>query len=148
MTAFVDYGYYETMEDFVESVHTTLSKETNGNISITFDVRTEKVRTVHLKNGYQFAMSGKMSIVMGFGGKEVKITKNTVSPYVADITRTMNSIYVYCDIVQQQVVGDSNVKLLRTVPIEGEMGEVVTRMYNNMQYVQQYAVCTCPKKVI
>ena len=134
LTAFVDYGYYETMKDFVKSVNKTLSKETKGNVSITFDVRTEKV-TVHLKNGYQFSLIGKMSVVMGFGGKEVKITKKTVSPYVADITGAMNSIYVYCDIVYPQVVGDSNVKLLRTVPIEGKMGEVVTRMYNNMQYV-------------
>ena len=47
----------------------------------------------------------------------------------------MNSIYVYCDIVQPQVVGDTNVKLLRTVPIEGKMGDVVTRTYNNMQYI-------------
>ena len=53
LTAFVDYGYYETMRDFVKSVNTTLSKETKGNVSITFDVQTEKV-TVHLKNGYQF----------------------------------------------------------------------------------------------
>ena len=112
----------------------TLSKETKGNVSITFDVRTEKV-TVHLKNGYQFAVIGEMLVVMGFGGKEVKITKKTISPYVADITGAMNSIYVYCDIVQPQVVGDTNVKLLRTVPIEGKMGDVVTRTYNNMQHI-------------
>ena len=131
MTVFVNYGYYEAMKDFVGSVNKTLSKETKGNVSITFDVRTEKV-TVHLKNGYQFAVKGKMSVVMGFGGKEVKITKKTVSPYAADITGTMNSIYVYCDIVQPQVVGDT---MLRTVPIEGKMGDVVTRTYNNMQYI-------------
>ena len=28
-----------------------------------------------------------------------------------------------------------NVKLLRTVPIGGKMGDVVTRTYNNMQYI-------------
>ena len=33
-TAFVDYGYYETMKDLVMSVSTALSKETKG----TFDV--------------------------------------------------------------------------------------------------------------
>ena len=134
LTAFVDYGYYETMKDLVKSVNTTLSKETKGNVSMTFDVRTEKV-TVHLKNGYQLAVTGKISILLGFGGKEVKITKKTVSPYVADINGAMNSIYAYCDIVQPQVVGGSNVKLLRTVPIEGKKGDVVTRTYNNMMYV-------------
>ena len=97
---------------------------------MTFDVRTEKV-TVHLKNGYQFAITGKISILLGFGGKEVKITKKTASPYVADMNGAMNSIYPYCDIVQPQVVGDQNVKLLRVVPIEGKKGDVVTRTYSN-----------------
>ena len=77
-----------------------------------------------------------MSILLGFGGKEVKIVKETVSPYVADVTGAMNSIFVYCDSVQPQVVGDANVPLLRTVPIERKMDDVVTRTYTNMQYIK------------
>ena len=81
-------------------------------------------------------MAGRVSILLGFGGKEVKIVKETVSPYVADVTGAMNSIFVYCDSVQPQVVGDANVPLLRTVPIEGKMDDVVTRTYTNMQYIK------------
>ena len=134
LTSFVDYGYYETMTDFVKSVNKALLKDTKGNVRITFDVRTEKV-TVHLKKGYAFAVLGKMSLLLGFGGKEVKIVKTTVSPYVSDINSARSSIYVYCDIVQSQVVGDTIAKLLRSVPIEGGNGEAVTRTYNNIQYV-------------
>ena len=133
LTTFVDYGYYETMRDFVKTVNKTLLKEVKD-MSVTFDIRTEKV-TIHMKNGRQFAVIEKMSIILGFGGKEVKIVKTTVSPYVVDISGAMNSIYVYCDLVQPQIVGDTNAKLLRTVPIEGKMGDVVTRTYNNIQYV-------------
>ena len=79
-----------------------MSKERKGNVSMTFDVRTEK-GTIHVKNGHQLAMLGKMSILLGFGGEEVKIVKTSVSPYVADINGAMNSIYVYCDLVQPQV---------------------------------------------
>ena len=56
-------------------------------------------------------------------------------PYVTDITCAMNAIYVYCNIVHPQVVGVSNVKLRRAVPIEGKMDEVITRMYTNMVHV-------------
>ena len=86
-----------------------LAKDTNSNITLTFNSRTEKV-TVHLKNGYQLAITGKMSITLGFGGKEIKIVKTTVSPHVADLHGSMT---IYCDIVQPQIVGDTNAKLLR-----------------------------------
>ena len=79
LTSFVDYGYYKSVKDLVESVNRTLAQDAKGNVSMSFDKRTEKV-TVHLKNGYYFAMASKLSILLGFGGKEVKIVKETVSP--------------------------------------------------------------------
>lgn len=72
LTAFVDYGY-ETIKDLIKSLNKALSKEVKGNISMTFDVETEKV-TIHVKNGHKFAMTG-MSILLGFGEKEVKIAR-------------------------------------------------------------------------
>ena len=75
-----------------------------------------------------------MSITLGFGGKEIKIVKTTVSPYVADLHGSI-TIYVYCNIVQPQVVGDRKVNLLRSIPVEGKMGEVLTRTFTNIQCV-------------
>ena len=133
-TATVDYGYYETTNELVKSVNSSLKKETkNDNVRLSYDVRTEKV-TIHLKNGYQMVITGRMSIILGFGGKEVKITKTTVSPYVADLHGSM-TIYIYCDIVLPQVVGDTNAKLLRSVPVQGKMGDVVMKTFTNIQYV-------------
>jgi hypothetical protein len=134
LTSIVDYGYYETMNDVVKSVNVALKKETkNDNIRLTYNVRTEKV-TVHLKNGYQLVITGRMSIILGFGGKEIKLIKTTISPYVADLHGSM-TIYVYCNIVQPQIVGDTNARLLRSVPVEGKMGDIVTKTFTNIQYV-------------
>ena len=134
LSSFVDYGYYTSVQDLVGSINKALLNDAKGNISMTFDTRTEKV-TIRPQNGYYFAMDGMLSILLGFGGENVKITKDTTSPYVVDITGAMNTIYVYCDIVQPQVIGDTNASLLRTVSIEGKAGEVVTRTYNNTQYI-------------
>ena len=132
--AIVDYGYYETTNDLVKSVNAALKKETkNDNIRLTYNVRTEKV-TIHLKNKHQLVITGRMSVMLGFGGKEIKIAKTATSPYVADLLGTTN-IYFYCDIVQPQVVGDTNAKLLRSVPVQGKMGDVVTKTFTNIQYV-------------
>ena len=121
------------MKDLIKSINKILSKDTHGNVTMTFNARTEKI-TVHLKNGYQVVITGRMSIILGFGGRELKITKTTVSPYVADLRGTM-SIYIYCDIVQPQVVGDTSANLLRSIPVGGKMGDAVTSTFNNIQYV-------------
>ena len=65
-----------------------------------------------------------MSIIFGFGEKNTKITKTTVSPYVADLFGMM-AVYVYCDIVQLQIVGDTSAQLLRSIPVEGKSGDVI-----------------------
>ena len=77
---------------------------------------------------------GRLSIISGFGGEEVKIAKTTTSPYVADLNGTA-MIYFYCDTVQPQVVKDTNAKLLKSVPVQGKTGEVVTKTFTNIQYV-------------
>jgi hypothetical protein len=134
LTSIVDYGYYETMNDLVKSVNAKLKKDNkNDNIKLKYNARTDKV-TVHLKNGHQLVVKGRFTIILGFGGKETKIIKTTVSPFASDLHGSM-TIYVYCDIAEPQIVGDTNAKLIRSVPVEGKMGDVVTKTFTNIQYV-------------
>jgi hypothetical protein len=66
--------------------------------------------------------------MLGFGGKDVKIKKTT------DLFG-MTTIYVYCNIVQQQIVGDTSSHLLRTIPVNGKSGDVIAKTFTNIQYV-------------
>ena len=77
---------------------------------------------------------GRFSIILGFGGEEVKIAKTTTSPFAVELNSTA-VIYFYCDIVRPQVVGDTNAKLLKSVPVQGNAGEVVAKTFTNIQYV-------------
>ncbi len=47
----------------------------------------------------------------------------------------MSTIYVYCDIVEPQVIGDTNAQLLKTIPVEGKFGDVIAGTFTNIQYV-------------
>ena len=47
----------------------------------------------------------------------------------------LQAMYVYCDIVEPRVVGDTTVQLLRVVPVEGKHGEVVCKTYENVHYI-------------
>ena len=57
-TSIVDYGYCDTMNDFIDASNKSLLKDTKGNVSLTFNQPTKKV-SIHLKNGYRFAIAGK-----------------------------------------------------------------------------------------
>lgn len=49
----------------------------------------------------------------------------------------IHSFYIYTNIVKPSLVGDSNIQILRVVPIPGnsEFGEQVVQIYKNPQYV-------------
>ena len=63
-----------------------------------------------------------------------KFKKTTESPYVSDLFG-ITTIYVYCNIVQPQIVGDSSSHLLRTIPVNGKSGDVIAKTFTNIQYV-------------
>ena len=45
------------------------------------------------------------------------------------------NLFVYCDLIQSQYVGDGLVPLLRIVPVEGEDGQRVSKSFVRSQYV-------------
>ena len=57
-----------------------------------------------------------------------------VADWMADVTRGVNSLYVYCPLVEPRMVGDAQVPLLRIVSVEGRNAEMVTRVFDSVQY--------------
>jgi hypothetical protein len=45
------------------------------------------------------------------------------------------AIYVCCDIVQPQIVGNTSAKLLKSIPVKGKLGDVITKTFTNIQNV-------------
>ena len=53
---------------------------------------------------------------------------------MADVTRGVNSLYVYCPLVEPRMVRDAQVPLLRIVPVAGRDGAMMTRAFDHIQY--------------
>ena len=66
--------------------------------------------------------------------EEIYIRKSSESSYVSDL-HDIASIFVYCNIVQPQIVENTSVPLLRTIAVSGKSGDVITKTFNNIQYV-------------
>ena len=57
-----------------------------------------------------------------------------VADRVVDVTRGLNYLYLYCPLVEPRIVGDAQVPLLKIVPVEGRDTEMVTRIFDPVQY--------------
>ena len=132
----LDYGHYERIQDLIKNINSALTKYAGkGNVTLSLNALTGKVK-VQLKSKYELILYGKMSIILGFGApkERTEIKKTSESPYVADL-QIISTIYVYNNIVQPQIVGDTSAKLLKTIPVEGKYGDVITKTFTNIQYV-------------
>ena len=72
--AIMDYGYYQSMQELIKAANKALSRNVSDNITLTYNAFTGKV-TVQIKNGFQFAVMKPLSIILGFGGKDVILKK-------------------------------------------------------------------------
>ena len=47
---------------------------------------------------------------------------------------TTPSLYIYCDIIEDNIVGDVRAKLLRTVPVNGEQSDTINISFSKLYY--------------
>ena len=133
-SAIIDYGYHTSMPELIKSINAAMKKELkNSNITFLFNPRTHKVK-VTLAAKRCVELYGQMAKILGFGGEDLKILKSKESPYVAEL-HSITSIYVYCNIVHPQIVGNTMVPLLRTISVSGNSGDVITKTFTNIQYM-------------
>jgi len=58
-----------------------------------------------------------------------------IPPYTVCVDRLIQTLYIYCDLVNPQLVGDSYVQLLRTIDVPDEgFGERITHKFTNVHY--------------
>ena len=105
-------GHYSSVADVITKINEVVSANNRfkDEVQLSPDTLNRKV-TVHLKNKVEvyFSDIGQM---LGFLPKEV------------DLDHSFHDLYVYCDIIQPQYVGDAIVPLLRIVFVEGKDGEI------------------------
>lgn len=129
----VPQGYYDKMEDITESLNKLISKDFGDNITFIYNPVTGRVR-VYIKNDYVLNLSNGLADVLGFKPNRA-YTETTEAPYLADIHRGFNTLFVYCSICESQIVGDAHVPLLRTVYVKGNQGETINQIYDSPHYV-------------
>jgi hypothetical protein len=117
-------GRYDDMEQLMEALQKQLvNLRVSSSIIVHYDKIRRKVLISIRQEGAVLTISEQLRRIFGF--KNARFDKGVhTSEYHTDIDEGMAAIYVYGSFVQNQLVGDSLVPLLRVVPIRGPRNEL------------------------
>ena len=127
-------GHYKTTQSVLDAVNKEVQKneQYKTDVSFTYDELSRKV-TIHLQNNNHIVFN-EIGLMLGFPSGEL-IEKTSTAKNEFDLDFGFHNLFVYCDIVQPQTVGDAQVPLLRVVPVEGNDGDRITRSFMSPQYL-------------
>ena len=126
-------GYYSSSKRLCKAIETKKNEtELKKKFSITLNEVNHKV-FVQVKDQSQLILSPLLQTMLGFK-RAIFPPGGYMAEYVADITRSLSSLYVYCPLIEPRMVGDAQVPLLRIVPVQGKDGDMVTRIFDPIQY--------------
>ena len=88
---------------------------------------------VHLQNNVELFFDN-IGYLLGFSLEEI-ISNTSTAERQVDLEYGFHDLFIYCDLIQSQYVGDALVPLLRIVPVEGKVGERVSKSFLRPQYL-------------
>ena len=107
-------------------------KELKNKFDMGFNKINHKI-DMKVKKECQVIISPLIQSMLGFR-QAIFPAGEYVSDWVVDVKKGLNSLYVYCPLVESRMVGDAQVPLLRIVPVEGRYEEMITRVFDPIQY--------------
>ena len=127
-------GHCSSIEDMLQTMNELVNNEElfKDDVKLSYNTLTRKV-TVQLQNNTEIYL-GDVGYVLGFS-PEITFSNTTTAEREADLEHGFNDLFIYCDILQSQYVGDALVPLLRIVPEEGKDGQRISKSFVRPQYV-------------
>ncbi len=142
----VEPGCYEKPTDLVAVMNKAIERMCiTANVSPSFrfsyDAVTRRMMISKLlMTGLVVEMGEKIRNMLGFEIKSFKKLgvvehKSVYAKYPIDLRAGFDALYVYCNLIRNQVIGDVLAPLLRVVPVEGHTDDVICRTYNLLHYL-------------
>ena len=108
-------GHYSSVADLITKFNEVINANDRfkDKVQLSLDTLNRKV-TVHLQNKVEVYFYG-IGQMLGFSPNKV-ISRTSTAERAVDLEHGFHDLYVYCDKIQSQYVGDALVPLLRIVP--------------------------------
>ena len=126
-------GYYKP-DVLLQRIKTLAAAATNqSEIYIVLEYDEVDMTYVSELRGYMLDVGPHVSSLLGLERTYIPAQPHR-GRVVMDID-PIDSLYVYCDIIESRIVGDVLAPLLRVIPVKGKHGETILKSYENVHYV-------------
>lgn len=140
-TVRIEGGYYKSVEELLKIMNKTLSGylQANDHDRDAIVLRENKYKHrlhVACHDGFSIEFAPEFCYALGFEPDRIYSNPSNWSSREYDLAHGFYSLYVYCNIVEPQIVGDVYAPLLRTVAVKGNFGEHVIKTYGEPHYLK------------
>lgn len=148
----IPYGYYDSVHDIVREINKTMSKilpyanivavnkDENQMPKLKYNESSKRVHFVMFR-GQSLNFSSTLATILGVSAKQNPSKPRDEDTFgwfagnVSDITKGINYIMLYCDLLEHVPVGDTKAPLLRIVDATGVNGEIIHRSFDEPRYI-------------
>ena len=125
-------SYYDSVETLLKVIKNRLKPEW---IEFDYDKVTRRVSLNVDKDAKRVELGAQLAYVLGFdvGGKFQP--GENIARYPPDLRGGIDSIFIYCNILEPQIIGNTKAPLLRTVGVSGDYGQIVEKIFDLPHYI-------------
>lgn len=134
-------GFYDSVTRILKEFNNRcMLSPVTSSINLQYNNITNRIHITGA-GGTSLAFKGRLALILGFNPGEVftipresVYKKQVTAPHPADIYGGSYNIFIYSDIVDYQLVGDSHVPLLRCINVADESRVMPTLTYDKPHY--------------
>lgn len=146
-------GYYAKVTDIMTKINNTIEEKLpnhRGDVAFSYDATTRRVEIMlSISKNITVELETSLSQILGFKHTVFHVDlvqqypsyKNTYGAQIfystapVDLAAGLHNIYVYCDLADMTIVGDTLAPLLRIVPVQSDHWVYQFESFNKIQYV-------------
>jgi hypothetical protein len=137
--------HYENLDELVAEINEACPEKFHGRMGFEKMGRQRVKMVLHEHEGLK--IDSTLAKILGFGTTFMQYSTETAemkngsyrcvvkADRIGDIKAVLFNIFVYTNIIKDQIVGNQLVPLLRTVSIEGEDGDYIHKVYDAPHYL-------------
>jgi hypothetical protein len=116
----------------------------------------EDLKTIHMKIKWTFnplikrvgvsfidryvkkiTVSPHLQYMLGLQFNDTELYGNgmILAKYPVDLRAGIDALYVYCDLLENQIIGNVRAPLLRILPVQGQFGEIIDKDFVAKHYI-------------
>ena len=124
-------GHYENKQQVIDAMNKVLSE-----LMVTLDVlTTSQIVVFNIPSELELVYSEPLTSLLGLTPPYRILSRSSeIWEYPMNLNRGIDAIYVYSDVIQTKLVGDSSVPPLSVVPLRGVFGEIAFKEYSSPVY--------------